>query len=85
MKVKTKLFSIIVALDIYEIISVTVTGTKQGYSPVTFTTASTLSVKSATPKVSWVYPSAPLTSKSTLAGYAARSFGGTTDITKAMN
>ena len=72
----------LVSNDQYYTISVRVTGTKQGYTPVTWTTASTLTVKGAIPKVSWVYPSSPLTGKSTIYGYAAKAFGGTSNITK---
>ncbi len=72
----------IVSNDQYYTISVRVTGTKQGYTPVTWTTAATVTVKGPIPKVSWVYPSSPLTGKSTIYGYAAKAFGGTSNITK---
>lgn len=69
-------------LDLYDTITVQVTGSKAGYNSVTWTTASTLAVKSAVPKVSWTYPSVALTGKSVIVGNAAKAFGGTSNVTK---
>lgn len=69
-------------LDLYDTIRVQVTGSKTGFNPVVWTTASTVAVKAAVPKVSWVYPSTALTGKSVIIGNAARAFGGTTNISK---